>query len=160
MKGDFTAWRRAAEYQPLKVLGLGRAIAKAWVARKAEATVIAGVTEDDASIGVQIFKAIETGSDERLADASALSVGPDRNRPKAIPSARCAVDRDRREGDMADYVVALHSDEREAQCPGIPQGIDDGGFRAATVRHPQEGFAGDGADHIDVCGALVADDHA
>src|SRR5580698_4713281 len=130
MVGDLAASRRTTDDQPLKIGRRFAAIGEGGVALEAEAAVIARIAEHDASGRLKHAEPADARLDQRLADALALSVRPDGDRPEAVPGAArggawYGSNRDRGESDMPEDVARFRRHQRDRQGTFCPQTIDD-----------------------------------
>lgn len=98
-----------------------------------EATVISGITENDATASVLRAKQIKAMPDQLASNAFALSVGSDRHRPEAEPTAIFTVDGNGREGDVPEEHAVFDRDKRENQCASVTQARDDLRFRLIAM---------------------------
>lgn len=76
------------ECQPLEIPGFGIAEPEFGIAHKSEAAVIAGITKDDASLGIAAHEPAESFDDQSAPYALPLTIGPDRDWAQSVPPCR------------------------------------------------------------------------
>ena len=130
---------------------------QAWIISETKPLVVLGGTHENTALCPSGLEPGQPFVDERFPDALPLVLGQHGDRTQAVPMRVAVGHRDGRERDVAHHVPTQLRHQRDAECPGGPQGIDDELFRVIAVRARLECRFGDLGTYLDIGFSLVTE---